>query len=164
MEDVLQPATDEQLQTKVDALPNPAPRLTLELIQAVIADESYTRLDGTNITVCTLTLQNGHRVVGKNLGPVSDANFDQEVGCQYAYKDALEQVWGLEGYLLRERLYQEQEGSENTKNAAVQIFHVLRQVQDIWRKWADNDAYNSEGEAMRAIADLISDPLAVPLH
>lgn len=160
MEDLMAPATDEQMQAKVDALPNPAPRLTPELIQAVIKDEVYTRLPDSNTTVCQLHLQNGFTVLGVNMGSVDPANYDQKIGCEYAYKDAVNKIWQLEGYLLAERLYQEREGGENTKSAAVQVFHVLRQVQDVWRKWADHDAYNTEGDAMRAICDLISAPLA----
>jgi hypothetical protein len=158
MDDIMQPPTDEQLQEQVEALPNPAPRLTPELISAVIASEGYTRLEGTNITICTLTLQNGHRVVGKNMGPVSDANYDQEVGCQYAFKDAYEQIWALEGYLLRERIYQEQEGGENLKNAATQVFHVLRQVQAAIRDRGENDLAE---EVLERITALLVDPLSV---
>lgn len=159
-EDFLQPATDEQLQAKVDALPNPAPRLTPELIQSVIKDETYTRLPDSNTTVCQLTLQNGYKVLGVNMDSVDPSNYDQEIGCEYAYKDAFSKIWQLEGYLLAERLYEQGEGGENTKSAAVQVLHVLRQVQDVWRKWAEHDDYNTEGDAMRAISDLISAPLA----
>jgi hypothetical protein len=43
--------------------------------------------------------------VGVNNGPVSAANFDQQIGCEYAYKAAVDQIWPLEGYLLAERLF-----------------------------------------------------------
>lgn len=103
--DVMAPATDAELEAKIEAKGLTAPRLTSEHIQALIVDEIYTRIDGTNVTICTLTLANGHKVVGVNEGPVSAANFDQEIGCELAYKHAVDQVWPLEGYLLRERLF-----------------------------------------------------------
>jgi hypothetical protein len=103
--DVMEPATDAELEAKIEAKGLTAPRLTNELIQSLIVDEIYTRIDGTNVTICTLTLANGHKVVGVNEGPVSAANFDQEIGCELAYKHAVDQVWPLEGYLLRERLF-----------------------------------------------------------
>jgi hypothetical protein len=40
-----------------------------------------------------------------NNGPVSAANYSQEIGCEYAYKAAVDQIWPLEGYLLAERLF-----------------------------------------------------------
>lgn len=157
-EDFLQPATDEQLQAKVDALPNPAPRLTPELIQSVIKDETYTRLPDSNVTVCQLTLQNGYKVLGINMGSVDPANYDQEIGCEYAYKDAFSKIWQLEGYLLAERLYVESEGGENTKSAAVQVLHVLRQVQQVLREW-EKDEHTGD-EAAERIFQMLEQPLA----
>jgi Phage protein (N4 Gp49/phage Sf6 gene 66) family len=37
--------------------------------------------------------------------PVSEANYDAEVGRKIAYQRAFQQIWSHEGYLLRERLY-----------------------------------------------------------
>lgn len=159
-EDFLAPATDEQLQAKVDALPNPAPRLTPELIQAVIKDETYTRLPDSNTTICQLTLQNGYKVLGVNMGSVDPANYDQEIGCEYAYKDAFSKIWQLEGYLLAERLYEQGEGGENTKSAAVQVLHVLRQVQDVVRKWNVHSDAESSVSTLEEITELLNEPLA----
>lgn len=157
MDDIMAPATDEQLQAKVDALPNPAPRLTPELIQAVIKDEIYTRLPDSNTTVCQLTLQNGYKVLGVNMGSVDPANYNEEIGCEYAYKDAVSKIWQLEGYLLAERLHVEAEDGENTKSAAVQVFHVLRQVQDVIR--GHRDGAMPAGSVARLVS-LLEQPLA----
>lgn len=157
MDDIMAPLGDEELQAKVDALPNPAPRLTPELIRAVIKDETYTRLPDSNVTVCRLTLQNGFSVLGVNMGSVDPANYNQEIDCEYAFKDAFSKIWQLEGYLLAERLYNEREGGENTKSAAVQVFHVLRQVQDVIRSRGENELAE---EALERITALLQEPLA----
>ncbi len=102
--ELLEPASDGELEKAVEALPNPAPRLTMEHIQRTIVDEIYTRIEGTLTTVCTLKLRNGYTVVGVNNGPVSPENFDQKIACEYAYKGAVNQIWTLEGYLLKEFL------------------------------------------------------------
>jgi hypothetical protein len=57
-----------------------------------------------HVTFCVLILRNGAKVTGVNHGPVSAANFDAAIGRQYARANAVEKVWELEGYLLRERL------------------------------------------------------------
>lgn len=99
------PLTEEQLEQKIEAAKPTAPRITKEHIQSLIVDETYTNLEGTRTTVCRLQLANGFCVVGVNNGPVSAANFSQEIGCEYAYKAAVDQIWPLEGYLLAERLF-----------------------------------------------------------
>lgn len=103
--DLTAPKSDTELEQAVEALKPTAPRITKEHIQALIVDESYTNIEGTRTTVCRLGLANGFCVVGVNNGPVSAANFDQQIGCEYAYKAAVDQIWPLEGYLLAERLW-----------------------------------------------------------
>lgn len=103
--DLTEPLSDEALEAKIEAAKPTAPRITKEHIQSLIVDETYTNLEGTRTTVCRLELANGFCVVGVNNGPVSAANFSQEIGCEYAYKAAVDQIWPLEGYLLAERLF-----------------------------------------------------------
>lgn len=103
--DLTEPLSDTELEQRVEALKPTAPRITKEHIQSLIVDETYTNLEGTRTTVCRLELANGFCVVGVNNGPVSAANFSQEIGCEYAYKAAVDQIWPLEGYLLAERLF-----------------------------------------------------------
>lgn len=145
--DLLEPPTDEELAKAVEALPNTAPRLTAEHIQRVIADEIYTRIEGTLTTVCTLKLRNGYTVVGVNNGPVSPENFDQQVACEYAYKAAVNQIWPLEGYLLKEFLADAKAKSElnpvfelaKAAHAVVNAYHASQGLPttEAWPDLAD---------------------------
>ena len=54
-------------------------------------------------TVCCLTLQNGFNVVGTS-APASPDNFNAEIGQSIARGKAVEQIWQLEGYLLKYKL------------------------------------------------------------
>ena len=105
-----------------------APKLVPADIEAVIVAEQYfTAEHGINgalvrgelyggvksaewmgslahVTFCVLLLRNGTKVTGVNHGPVSAANFDAAKGREYARENAIEKVWELEGYALRERL------------------------------------------------------------
>lgn len=56
------------------------------------------------LTICVLVLDNGWTVMGKS-APASAENFNAEKGAVFAYEDAIRQLWPLEGYLLRERLW-----------------------------------------------------------
>ena len=57
-----------------------------------------------HMTLCVLTLANGYIVVGKSV-PADPANYDGRLGEKFAKEDAIRQIWPLEAYLLRERLF-----------------------------------------------------------
>lgn len=80
-----------------------APRLSPALIDAAILTEQYYVFPGTVMTVCCLTLQNGYNVVGTS-APASPENFNEDVGRKIAKDHARNQIWALEGYLLKEKL------------------------------------------------------------
>lgn len=55
------------------------------------------------LSICILVMFNGFMVIGKS-APASPQNFDRALGKQFAYEDAIRQLWPLEGYALREKL------------------------------------------------------------
>ena len=83
-----------------------APRITPADIDATIIDEDYIRFPGTTLTICCLHLRNGFTVVGQSAA-ASLENFDQELGEKIARADARDKIWPLEGYRLRQKLYEE---------------------------------------------------------
>lgn len=80
-----------------------APRLTPELIDQTIASEQFHVFDGSQLTVCCLTLNNGFTVIGES-ACASPENFDAEIGQKIARSKARDKIWALEGYLLKDRL------------------------------------------------------------
>lgn len=56
------------------------------------------------LTFCVLVLRNGFTVTGES-ACASPENFDAEIGQKIARQNALQKIWPLEGYLLRERLH-----------------------------------------------------------
>lgn len=100
---------DEQaVEQEIQAKGLNAPRLSPELIDTAIIAEQYHVFPGTTLTVCCLTLRNGYHVVGESAA-ASPENFNAELGCKIARKNAREKIWALEGYLLREKLYNHKE-------------------------------------------------------
>ncbi len=78
--------------------------VTLESIEAKVADEKYeVRPDGRT-TVCTITPINGWTEEGRS-ACVDAANFNEELGRKYSREDAIRKLWPLEGYLLKEKLH-----------------------------------------------------------
>ena len=96
--------TDEaQIEADIQAKGLNAPRLTPDLIDETIVSEQYHVFHGTTLTVCALTLRNGYIVTGESAA-ASPSNFDEAIGRKIARDNARNKIWGLEGYLLRERL------------------------------------------------------------
>jgi hypothetical protein len=81
-----------------------APRLTPTLIDETIVSEQYYVFPNTTLTVCRLELKNGFSVTGESAA-VSMANFDEEIGRKVARENARDKIWTLEGYLLKQKLF-----------------------------------------------------------
>ena len=94
---------DEKLEQELQEKGLNAPRLNPQAISDTILAEQFYVFPGTVMTVCCLTLQNGFNVVGTS-APASPENFDAEIGKTIARNKAVEQIWQLEGYLLKTKL------------------------------------------------------------
>lgn len=115
--------TDNDIEREIVEKGLTAPRVTPESIAAKISSEHYfTALEGCigaedlppaqaaalpdsldRLTICILVLQNGFTILGKS-APASAANFNADLGRKVARADAVNQIWPLEGYLLRDKL------------------------------------------------------------
>jgi len=94
-----------------------APRVTIDFINdhVVQAENYFTAAEAALalgqpvtpsmelLTLCVLTLRNGFTVTGES-ACASPENFNAELGRTIARRNAVEKIWMLEGYLLRERL------------------------------------------------------------
>lgn len=56
------------------------------------------------LTICTLVLRNGFTVTGES-ACASPENFDAEIGRKIARTNAVQKIWALEGYLLKQRMH-----------------------------------------------------------
>lgn len=97
--------SEKEIENEIQAKGLNAPRLTPDHIDATIAAEDYHVFPGTCLTVCCLTLKNGFTVTGES-ACASPENFDAELGCKIARDNARNKIWALEGYLLRQRLFE----------------------------------------------------------
>lgn len=82
-----------------------APRLTPADIDGTIEVEQYYVFPETTVTVCALTLRNGFTVVGES-ACASESNFDEAIGRKVARDNARAKIWALEGYLLRQHIFE----------------------------------------------------------
>lgn len=116
---------DQQIEKEIVAKGKTAPRITPDHIQSLIKGEYYfsaengvngnihkqdelTRLTGYHgelklLTFCVLVLKNGFTVTGES-ACASPENFDEEIGRKIARQNAVNKIWMLEGYLLKEKL------------------------------------------------------------
>lgn len=79
------------------------PKISPNDLEAAIQKEVYHVFDGSCLTVCVLTLQNGFTVSGES-ACASPAMFDAEIGRTIARRNAKDKLWSLLGYELKTKL------------------------------------------------------------
>ena len=97
-------STEAEIEQEIQGKGLNAPRLTPELIDKAIAKAKFHVFEGSCLTVCCLTLKNGFTVTGES-ACASPENFNAEIGEKIAFEQARDKVWMLEGYLLKEKLF-----------------------------------------------------------
>lgn len=108
-------SNDADLEVEIQAKGLTAPRLTPTDIEAAIRSEYYFTADEpvnpgpcdvqalSCLTFCVLVLQNGYTVTGES-ACISPENFNVEIGRKVARQHAVDKIWTLEGYVLKEKL------------------------------------------------------------
>ena len=81
-----------------------APRLTPALIDSKIKKVEFHVFPESCLTVCCMTLENGFTITGES-ACASPENFNQEIGEKIAKENARNKIWMLEGYLLKQKLF-----------------------------------------------------------
>lgn len=79
-------------------------RVSLDSIKAKIVEVEYHHpAVCPHMTVAFVKMANGFIVVGES-APADPANFNADLGREFALENAIRKIWPLEGYALRERL------------------------------------------------------------
>lgn len=86
---------------------NTIPRVTPADIESAIDQVEY-HYSGV-LTICVVTMKNGFKVTGESACAHPDL-YDQALGESLALTQAKNKLWPLLGYLLREKLYQAEQG------------------------------------------------------
>jgi len=95
---------DNEIENEIVEKGLTAPRVKPNDLEDVIASERYHVFDGTTFTACLLTLVNGYNVIGES-ACASPENFNPDIGRKIARKNAVNKIWALEGYLLRQKIH-----------------------------------------------------------
>jgi len=118
MHNITSPRLDDHgIEAEIQAKGKTAPRITPEDVQNNIryttfftAAQGALEADGDRgdealelLTICVLVLANGFTVTGES-ACASPENFDEDIGQKIAYANAVNKIWPLMGYELKERL------------------------------------------------------------
>lgn len=101
-------SNDEAIEKEIQEKGLTAIRVTPEQVENTIINEQYHVFEGTTLTVCVLTLENGFQVTGESACASPD-NFDEELGRKISRRNAKDKIWALEGYLLKQLLRQREQ-------------------------------------------------------
>lgn len=116
---------DNEIESEIQAKGLTAPRVTPSQVDAEIRSEHYfvasdaIQMDSAvhefpaedgwvlgntqTLTICVIQLKNGYTVTGES-ACASLANFDAEIGRRIAREKAVEKIWPLLGFRLRDEL------------------------------------------------------------
>lgn len=118
---------DQDIEQQIQDAGKTAPRVTPGHIESIVASEHYfSAASGARwehvessseyrvkvpdmpealelLTFCVLVLKNGFTVTGES-ACASPENFDAEIGRKIARDNAVNKIWQLEGYLLKQKL------------------------------------------------------------
>lgn len=98
---------DQEVEKEIQGKGLTAPRVTPEQINDKIVSADFHVFKNSQLTICCLTLVNGFTVTGES-ACASPENFNAELGRKIAKDNAKNKIWALEGYLLKQRLYEEE--------------------------------------------------------
>lgn len=115
--------SDKDIELEIQAKGKTAPRITSDHIESVISECHFINAGESLragwpvpemadvvspalnlLTLCVLVLKNGFTVTGES-ACASPENYDAEIGRKIARDNAVQKVWALEGYLLKQRLH-----------------------------------------------------------
>lgn len=95
--------SSDALAAQVQVTPN---RVTLENMLAKVKNVEYINPEScSHMTIAIVTLVNGFILLGRST-PADPGNFDAALGKKFAKDDAIRQMWSLEGYVLRQSLFE----------------------------------------------------------
>lgn len=138
--------------------------LTKEKIESHIAKVDYV-LFGKTGTLCVITLCNGYTVTGES-GCIDPEIFDAEIGKSIAFENAFEKLWGILGYVEKQRWYEETQLSwlDRVKQELAELDIKRGKLADLlsgerpdFISEAEWDRLNQQSEAMSAYAFILSD-------
>ena len=77
--------------------------LTDKDILGKIKNVTYHVFEGTTVTVALVELENGYHVIGES-ACLDIKDFNVTTGQKWALDDAVDKIWQLEGYLVKEKM------------------------------------------------------------
>lgn len=115
---------DQSIESQIQAKGKTAPRITPGDVEEAIDSEWYINAatgvvpDGFQppvpanhplelLTFCVLVLKNGFTVTGES-ACASPENFDAEIGRNVARQNAVQKIWPLLGYQLKDKLFHQE--------------------------------------------------------
>ena len=141
--------SDKAIEQEIQAKGLTAPRVTPQRIHDVITGVHYfTAANGIDgllgaqmgcgvdfpdrealrlLTFCVLVLKNGFTVTGES-ACASPENFDPDLGRKIARENAINKVWMLEGYLLKQQLHEQKTPSPDNRIDIAKKCHEINRA------------------------------------
>ncbi len=106
MSDILRNLADdlEAIDAKAASVAKTDDRVTLDFMMSRVVNVEYINPESKpSLTIAVVTHVNGYVFTGES-APADPANFNEALGKERAFKKAIESLWALEAFALRERM------------------------------------------------------------
>ena len=153
---------EQEIEKEIQEKGLTAKRVTPDHIDSVIISDDYHVFRDTCLTVCVLTLRNGFTVTGES-ACASPENFNEEIGRKIARENARNKIWALEGYLLKQRLFDQERRVEMIASIAHEInaAYCLALGDDSQTDWDDAPQWQRDS-AINGVIFHMQNPTASP--
>jgi hypothetical protein len=130
--------------------------VTEDLLKSKILHVEYTAMNDGRTTLCHLTLENGFTILGSS-ACVDPENYNRGKGEKYAFEDAVNKIWPLEGYLLKQQHFEALTFPEKVAELCHEVnrAYCIANGDNSQPKWADAPAWQKESAINGAKAHLM---------
>lgn len=108
-------------------------------VEGVVSKIHYHQVPESRTIICALTLKNGFVVTGES-SCVHESTFDESIGKDLAFRNAIDKVYMVEGYLLRQKLFEQAEAAKPPKRTpvdSVTVPNANTMEVEYWVRWSD---------------------------
>lgn len=150
-------AVEQALEAEIQAKGlTKGPRVTPEQVEAMVKSRELIRMEDTGALVL-ITLHNGLKVMGKNLGSISPENFDMDIAIRKAHEDAQHQLWPIAGAILAEDIYRGNNPlTEEQRKLPAHVQRVITEMYQVASRLMGLTEFLSAYDANELEADLMA--------
>lgn len=132
-----------------------APRVTLDDLNAKIAEGITSFIIRGTLTICVIELPSGFILTGES-ACASPENFDRELGERFARENAINKLWQLEGYVLAEALHASRQSASDAVEGVPLVYLDASDVDQVLSRLDVEDISDLSHDELKACLGVLA--------